>query len=89
MHFKQHIGSKGYDSVLAALDRGAADMKRRGQPLGVRAMEVVGAALVGRHNTDPALDQMIDKLDHYIEQCVTAYRAADFAKGNLAGPASR
>jgi hypothetical protein len=86
--FKRQVGPKGYDSVLAALERGVADMKRQGRPLGVRAMEAVGAALIGRHNSDPDLTAAIDQLDQYIDECVTVFRRIN-GRGEAAGAAQQ
>jgi hypothetical protein len=71
--FKKRVSGKGYDSVLAGVEAGIVDMKRKGQPLGVRAMEGIALALIGRHNTDPELDPVLEQLDTYIEACLAVF----------------
>ena len=87
--FKEHVGAKGYDSVLAGVEAGIVEMKRKGQPLGVRAMEGVALALVGRHNTDPALVPMLAQLDNYIEACLLVFLRIQAKKAAASEPAQQ
>jgi hypothetical protein len=79
--FKRRIDTSGYDQTLQAFQQGVDDMRRKQQPLGVRAMELMGVALIARYQTDPKLSSVISMLDTYIEQCATAFKKVSAARG--------
>lgn len=82
--FKGRIDTSGYDQTLQAFQQGVDDMRRKGQPLGVRAMELMGVALIARYQTDPQLNPVLKMLDTYIEQCATAFKKVGAARGKRA-----
>jgi hypothetical protein len=72
---KRGLDAQNYDNVLVALQDGAKNLKQQNEPLGVRAMEAIGVALIARHQNDEALKPVVRMLDEYIENCMAAAAA--------------
>ncbi|MEQ1901305.1 MAG: hypothetical protein ABL866_11285 [Devosia sp.] len=85
MHLKSALDGKSYDVILAALQKGGAEMKAAGRPLGIRAFEAIGVSLIARRQNEADLNPIVAMLDDYIEKCIVAVRALKTRK-TAAGP---
>ena len=65
-----------YDSLLRLFEYQAHEYQKRGDARGVRVFEVLAVSLIARRQTAPDLQQGIETLDRYIEECARNARKA-------------
>jgi len=65
-----------YDSLLKLFEYQAHEHQKRGDARTVRVFEVLAISLIARRQTAPDLQQGIETLDRYIEECARNARKA-------------
>ena len=66
---KKRADGATYDSLLRLFEHQAHEHQKRGDARGVRVFEVLAVSLIARRQTAPDLQQGIETLDRYIEEC--------------------
>ena len=73
---KERADGPTYDSLLNLFQQQSADLHKAGDETGVKAFEVMAISLIARRQTAPDLQQGIETLDRYIEECARNARKA-------------